>query len=295
MLIHHKIIAYASPFQNAVRKIAVRTGFVSKNRLRVLIFHDIPPSEEKAFARQLNWLKKDWKIISPMEFEKLISGDAPVSGDNLMITFDDGFSSNRGVAERILNPMGIQALFFVVSDFVTIDDHDEAKIFIANNICPDLEISDIPMHWRNMQWNDLEALIEQGHTIGCHTKKHASLSNCRSEEELEGEIIVSADRLMGKLGCNIEHFAYSFGGIDSFSQEALAVAKRRFRFIYSGIRGDNVKVCSPFAIRRDTAAYMRRSDNEYALFNKNLLDAFLGGTADFHYAKPRETLDSWCQ
>ena len=103
------------------------------------------------------------------------------------------------------------------------------------------------------------------------------------------------DRLMGKLGCNIEHFAYSFGGIDSFSQEALAVAKRRFRFIYSGIRGDNVKVCSPFAIRRDTAAYMRRSDNEYALFNKNLLDAFLGGTADFHYAKPRETLDSWCQ
>ncbi len=146
-----------------------------------------------------------------------------------------------------------------------------------------------------MQWNDLEALIEQGHTIGCHTKKHASLSNCRSEEELEGEIIVSADRLMGKLGCNIEHFAYSFGGIDSFSQEALAVAKRRFRFIYSGIRGDNVKVCSPFAIRRDSAAYMRRSDNEYALFNKNLLDAFLGGTADFHYAKPRETLDSWCQ
>ena len=99
---------------------------------------------------------------------------------------------------------------------------------------------------------------------------------------------------MGKLGCNIEHFAYSFGGIDSFSQEALAVAKRRFRFIYSGIRGDNVKVCSPFAIRRDTAAY-RGSDNEYALFNKNLLNAFLGGTADFHYAKPRETLDSWCQ
>ena len=229
-----------------------------------------------------------------MEFEKLISGDSPLSGDNLMITFDDGFSSNRGVAERILNPMGIQALFFVVSDFVTIDDHEEAKIFFANNICTGLEISDIPMHWRNMQWNDLEALIEQGHTIGCHTKKHASLSNCRSEEELEGEIIVSADRLMGKLGCNIEHFAYSFGGINSFSREALAIAKRRFSFIYTGIRGDNVKVCSPFAIRRDAVSY-QLSDNEYTLFNNKLLSAFLGGAADFHYAKPRKTIDEWCQ
>ena len=93
--------------------------------------------------------------------------------------------------------------FFVVSDFVIIDDHDEAKKFIANNICPDLEISDIPMHWRNMQWNDLEALIEQGHTIGCHTKKHTRLSYCRSEGELESEIIESADLITKKLGIDI--------------------------------------------------------------------------------------------
>ena len=294
MLIHHKILAYASPFLNAVRKIAVRTGFVSKNRLRVLIFHDIPPSEEKAFARQLNWLKKDWKIISPMEFEKLISGDAPVSGDNLMITFDDGFSSNRGVAERILNPMGIQALFFVVSDFVNIDNYLEARKFIANNISPEIETTDLPKDWGNMKWHDLEALIEQGHTIGCHTTKHLCLSDCHTDEELESEIILSADHLMEKLGVNIDHFAYSFGGINSFSKEALIIAKRKFRYIYSGIRGDNVKGGSPFSIRRDAASY-QRFDNDYALFNNRLLDAFLGGAADFYYAKPRETIDTWCQ
>ena len=295
MLIHHKILTCVNPIQNAIRKMAIRARFLSKNRLRVLIFHDIPPSEEQAFQKLLIWLKKHWNIISPNDFEKMISGIVCTSGDNLMITFDDGFSSNRNIAEKILNPLGIQALFFVVSDFVTIEDHDEAKLFIADNICPDLEISEIPRHWRNMQWKDLEALIEQGHTIGCHAKKHSSLNNCHSEEELEREIIFSADHLMEKLGCNIEHFAYPFGAINCFSREALAVAKRRFRFIYSGIRGDNVKVCSPFAIRRDTASYMRSFDSEYVLFNKNLLDAFLGGTADFHYAKPRETLDSWCQ
>ena len=294
MSISHKILTYTSPFQNAFRKFSASVGVASPNRLRVLNFHDIPQREEAAFASQLNWLKKHWKINSPKEFEKLISGNAPIVGDNLMITFDDGFSSNRGVAERILNPMGIQALFFVISDLVNIDNHEEARKFIANKIFPDLELSDIPMHWGNMQWNDLEALIEQGHTIGCHTKNHVALSDCSSTEELEDEIIVSADNLMEKLGCKIEHFAYTFGGINSFSREALAIAKRRFSFIYTGIRGNNVKVCSPFAIRRDAVSY-QLSDNEYTLFNNKLLSAFLGGAADFHYAKHRGTIDSWCR
>ena len=103
MLIHHKILTYANPFQNAIRKLAVSTGVTSPNRLRVLSFHDIPPSEEDAFARQLNWLKKHWKINSPKEFEKLISGDVNIKGDNLLITFDDGFKNNFDVAAEILD------------------------------------------------------------------------------------------------------------------------------------------------------------------------------------------------
>ena len=259
-----------------------------------MIYHDIPQNEERTFASQLRWLKKHWNIISPKEFEKLILGDVPLAGDNLMITFDDGFISNRLIAERILNPMGIQAIFFVVSDFVNIDDNLEARNFIANNITPKIETTDLPKDWGNMKWHDLEALIEQGHTIGCHTRKHLCLSDCHSDEELESEIILSADHLKEKLGVNIDHFAYSFGGINSFSKEALIIAKRKFRYIYSGIRGDNVEGGSPFSIRRDAASY-QRFDNDYTLFDNRLLDAFLGGAADFHYAKPRKIIDSWCQ
>jgi peptidoglycan/xylan/chitin deacetylase (PgdA/CDA1 family) len=292
MKIHHNILTYTSPLQDVIRKISVSAGVASPNRLRVLNFHDIPPSEEAAFARQLNWLKKNWKINSPKEFEKLISGDIPIKGDNLMITFDDGFFSNRIIAEKFLNPLGIQALFFVVSDFVGIDDHEKASRFIVKNIYPELEIYDIPNQWRNMQWNDLKVLIDQGHTIGCHTKKHTRLSNCRSEEELETEIIESADLITKNLGIKVDHFSYTFGDINSFSKNALAVAKRRFRYIYSGLRGDNVKGGSPFQIRRDAASY-QGSDHEYVIFKNDLLNSFLGGFTDLRYRNSLKILDRW--
>ena len=294
MLIHHKILSYTYPFQDAVRKIAVKTGFANKNRLRVLIYHDIPPREEQAFARQLNWLKKDWNIISPIEFEKLISGDQPIFGNNLMITFDDGFISNRGIAERILNPMGIKAIFFVVSDFADIKDPDEAYQFIAKQIIPEAKKEDLPQELYNMQWSDLEALLEYGHTIGGHTKRHTRLSNGVSEDELHEELINSAIYMEKKLGNEVEHFAFTFGDIDSISLDALSVASKKFKYIYTGIRGDNIEVASPITIRRDAAAFLD-SNYKYVVFNNNLLSAFLGGAADFRYKEPRNRIDSWSQ
>ena len=191
--------------------------------------------------------------------------------------------------------MGIQAIFFVISDFVDIQDFQASRRFINNYIAPKHKMSDIPEHWRNMQWKDLENLIKQGHTIGCHTKKHIRLSECSSLSELEDEIISSADIIKKKLGINLEHFAYTFGDIESFSAEALQVAKRRFRYVFSGVRGDNVDNVSPLAIRRDAAEHLIDGGLEYILFNNKLLEAFLGGFADFMYTSDRKIMDRWCK
>jgi hypothetical protein len=44
----------------------------------------------------------------------MISGNEPIQDNNLLITFDDGLISNRIVAEKILNPMGIKAIFLLL-------------------------------------------------------------------------------------------------------------------------------------------------------------------------------------
>jgi len=272
----------------------MKLGVIRKGRLRVLIFHDIPPNQETAFQRQLVWIQKNRTIVSPAKFEKMISGNEPVVGDNVLITFDDGLISNRTVAEKILNPMGIQAVFFVVSDFVEIQNREEAHQFIAKHIIPGAKKEEIPRGWSNMQWPDLEALLEQGHTIGGHTKRHARLVEGISNKELVDELIASAEHMESKLGNKVEHFAYTFGDIDSFCQDALSVASRKFKYIYSGVRGDNAKSVSPLAIRRDAAAF-QNLNYEYVLFNDNLLDSFLGGAADFHYRNAQKMLDFWAQ
>lgn len=286
MSLHHQILAgLYSPLKLA-DFIGQVMGIGSPHRLRVLLYHDIASLEQKRFAAQIRWLKKTWNFVTPESFAAMVSGLEPIHGYNLLLTLDDGFASNRVVAEQILNPMGIKAIFFVVSAFIDTKEYHEARYFISQHIHPGISLSDVPAHWRNMKWNDLAYLIETGHTIGAHARTHARLSELRQTDELEAEIIDSADVLEHNLGVKIEHFAYPFGNLNSFSPAALAIARRRFSFIYSGLRGDNACGAPPWALRRDAIA----PDNSLGL-----VGALLEGGADIIYSRDIATFESWAK
>jgi peptidoglycan/xylan/chitin deacetylase (PgdA/CDA1 family) len=144
----------------------------------------------------------------------------------------------------------------------------------------------LPPYLNSMKWADLEHLLEQGHTIGAHTRSHARLSEISSSGGLEDEIVSSADSLGNHLGVNIEHFAYTFGDLASFSSQSLSVAQKRFRYVYSSLRGNNTIGTSSFAIRRDV---LTPSDS------KALVGAFLEGGADFLYRSSLNNLDYWAE
>jgi len=292
MSIHHRLLASSYYPIKLAKKIAHPLGLVTTDCLRVLLYHDIAPSDQANFAAQLRWLEKNWNFVSPENFSAMVSGDEPVRGRNLLLTFDDGFASNRVVAEEVLNPMNIRAIFFVMSDFVDLTDANEARHFAAQNICQGSNAEELPAHWRNMDWADLEALLQQGHCIGGHTRTHTRLSKLKNRSDLEREIISSADLLEKRLGVPIEHFAYTFGDLASFSEQAMAVARRRFRFIYSGLRGDNSEHIEQHALRRDSAAFQDNLSN-YSVFSNHLLGAFLEGVADFKYAADILLLSNW--
>jgi len=262
-----------------------RAGGHQGGRLRVLLYHDIAPADEARFAAQLRWLSRSWRFITPSDFAAMISGELPVLEDCLLLSFDDGFASNRRIAETVLNPMGINAVFFVVSEYADLSDTADWRGFIAKYIYPNLMPEDVPDHWQNMTWDDLAYLLETGHSMGGHTAHHKRLSQV-AEEELETEIILSADALERKLGTKVEHFSYTFGDLASFSPAALAVARRRFKFIYTGMRGDNARSASHWAIRRDTMA---------AAYPVALVGVLLEGGADQFYANSLAEYASWGQ
>jgi peptidoglycan/xylan/chitin deacetylase (PgdA/CDA1 family) len=248
------------------------------------MYHDIAPEHENRFEEQLRWLQGSWDFLSPMKFASIIDGREPLFRDSLMLSFDDGFASNRTVAERILAPMGIQALFFVVSDFVDLDDCEHARRFVVDRFFPGTPTENVPARLRNMKWADLGALLEQGHHIGAHTATHARLTENTPVEVIEREVVDSANTLEDRLGYKIEHFAWPFGDLGSFSRQAFSIAARRFKYIHSGLRGDNSSNISPLAIRRD-AISVRDSNS--------MVGALMEGGADFRYRKQGQVLAGW--
>jgi len=284
MRFHHRLLSASYPFVRTVRALGEPIGLINCDQLRVLLYHDIPPHQQDHFAAQLRWLRHRWNFVNPERFAAMVARDEPICGKNLLLTFDDGFASNRAVAEQVLNPMGIKALFFIVSDFASIDNREEALHYISAHICPGVDLATMPAHLSNMGWADLEALLEKGHTIGCHTKSHARLSKLSRLEDLKLEILGSADTIERRLGVKVDHFAYPFGNIGSIGPTALDVAKRRFRYIYSGLRGANMPAVPPRVIRRDACT----AGDPFLL-----LGAFLEGAADFRYRKYCRQLDDW--
>lgn len=284
MKIYHQIISGLYPLLRCKYNILKIIGR-KNSRLRVLLYHDIHPTQFDSFARQLCWLKERWSFVNPEQFSEIIKGDRELISDSILLTFDDGFKSNRLLAEKVLSKMGIQALFFVVPKFINVNTKREAKVFISKNIYPNLDISEIPEHWSNMNWDDIKFLIDHGHTIGSHTLSHAKLSKLTQRSELEYEINLSAEILEGKLNTSIEHFAYTFGDLSSFSKEAFFVAAQKYNFIYTGLRGNNVSHKCPVAsIRRDSVTATDR---------RFLIGAYLEGAVDFHYQRSKFIIDSW--
>ena len=153
------------------------------------------------------FLKKEWEFISPEKFEDLYNNDDKTGKKKILLTFDDGYKSHRNIAEKFLNPLGIKAIFFVVSDFIKIESKNISKQFISSNIIPGSKLENLDLNQTNMTLEDLKYLIDSGHKIGAHTKSHKRLTILKKPEDLEEEIINSANELQKLIKTEINHFA----------------------------------------------------------------------------------------
>ena len=192
--------------------------------------------------------------LTPNEFEAMMEGSKPIIGKNLLLTFDDGFKSNFEIASQVLDKKDIKAIFFIVSDFAGLSKIEDCRNFISENIFPSMRSSEVPNHWKNMNWHDLKQLVDNGHSIGCHTKTHARLSTVSDPIELAEEMLESTRIIERKLNINVKHFAYPFGNLKSFSGAALNIAKTKFQYIHSGFRGRNKDTDFNLLVLRDSVS-----------------------------------------
>ncbi|TAN59904.1 MAG: polysaccharide deacetylase family protein [Magnetospirillum sp.] len=210
---------------------------------RILLFHDIPCSQRQAFGRLVGGLAAGNRLIDPAEAERRLGGGSGPPG--VLLSFDDGFASNLTVAEEILAPLGVRALFFVCPGLMELAAEAQ-RAAIATNVLRGRRTAPEGL----MDWAAVERLQAEGHVIGSHTLDHLRLTELSPDQRAE-QIGGSAEALTRRLGRPAEWFAYTFGDVDSIDAAALAEIGRRHRFCRSGVRGGNGPETPPLALRAD--------------------------------------------
>ena len=243
------------------------------NEIRVLIYHHIEKKEYHKFYKQLFFIKKKWNFITPKQFEDHINKKIKLKGKNILLTFDDGFSSNFSIENKVLSKLKIKSIFFVPSDFVIINSSKKARLFIKNNILDQNIPSDFNSI-KNMSIKNLKQLIKKGHTIGAHTKTHANLGLIKNKKKLYNEMVFSLRQLEKNLEKKINHFAFTYGNYESMSKNSLKIAFKHYKYVYSSLRGGNYSNKKNEIIKRD-AIYLEHGNK--------LLTVFVNGITDLKY------------
>lgn len=227
---------------------------------RVAIFHDILPSVEEKFKKIISWLDQTPKL-------------------QVTLTFDDGFYSSYQAIKNLRNR---KAIFFVCPEFINhANDPAIWKDFFRTKLMreEDFRDPDFCNAVKPASWDNLREIVRLGHTIGSHTLTHARLSRIISTKELEREIIGSAEALEDKLQVPVDTFAYPFGDIKSIDERAWKIISRRYRYCYTGIRGNN--------IHHGKMRSFRWRDAISPFWTIDLISFTLRGGFDWYYKKAR--------
>lgn len=214
------------------RRIVPQAGY------RALLFHDVPQSQRQTFAALVGRLRAQGRLITPAQ--------AAAGATGVLLTFDDGFQSNLEVAETVLAPLGVQALFFICPGLSSLSGSAQAEAIGRNVFDGKRSAGDL----RIMDWDGIERLRDLGHEIGSHTRDHLRLTTLGADaraEQVEG----AAEAFKTRLGTIPEWFAYTFGDAWSVDTDALARIARLHRFCRSGVRGANLAATNPYALRAD--------------------------------------------
>ena len=223
--------------------------------LKALVYHDVPPERVRAFRQHLELLMRHYHVCTPGDFLATLRGERPLTQTEVMLTFDDGYASQARVARDVLDPLGVRGLFFVATGFLDTAGSDASIAYARDRLRLDLgEGGSLPAYQRPMSWDELAALVAEGHVVGAHTVSHARLTELASEDEVREEVVASGDAIAGRLGVPVDCFAYPFGTIESIDARSLALIEQRYAACFSGVRGSNAVGGNPYAILRDVAS-----------------------------------------
>ncbi|ARJ66554.1 hypothetical protein WV31_13190 [Magnetospirillum sp. ME-1] len=207
---------------------------IGRDGVRILLLHDVPEEEMDSYRRLLDTIARHHGFVDPADFDKTLAG-RPDSRTPVLVSFDDGFSSNLAAARLLAAEYGGRALLFVCPGLIDLTGDARRQAVAANVFRGRRSPAEVPAL---LEWDEIATLAAEGHVIGGHTLTHRHLPSL-AVEEMRREIVESGARIAARLDRSVDWFAFPFGTIDDVSAEVLAVAAEHYRWCRSGVRGLN--------------------------------------------------------
>lgn len=238
----------ARPLHFRLRAAARRAALAALTRLprasgpgvRIVHYHYVFDDERGRFAEQLRFLASEFSPVSLSQaVERLRLGQA--KGDELVVTFDDGFRNQLDNAAPLLAEHGFSACFFLVGDLLDAD-RERAAAFCRDKL-------HLPIPVEPLDWDGAARLLELGHEVGSHTRTHPDLTALGADARLD-ELVSSRELLSRRLGA-VRHASAPYGDRTRFS-EAVADAARAAGYdsCASAIRGVNHSALDLYSLHR---------------------------------------------
>jgi peptidoglycan/xylan/chitin deacetylase (PgdA/CDA1 family) len=240
--------------------------------------HDVSGDEEESFRRLLKSLSHDHIFISYTEaVERILNGN--IDRPYVVISFDDGLKRCLQIAQ-IMNEFGVKGCFFVCPPMIGETDERKIKEFCSQklHIQPSAFLS----------WDEIEALLKQGHEIGSHTMTHSNLGNM-PVQQMQDEIAGSFHALSQRIG-HVEHFAWPFGHFFQFNPIAARIVfETGFRTCASAERGCHV------AQTQDPTRLCIRRDNTVANWPLNHIRYFMAKNSRTASIQTNQWPEGWLE
>ena len=271
------LLGYAFP-----KIFLIKTKY-KKSRLTIYNLHSTQKDYFSQYKSILKKIDSQEKFLNPKNIDNFFKKKYHEQSYSLL-TLDDGFYNNLEFAEKVLKPLNIKAIFFIIpcllkdkknknQEFFQIlyPNYDERLIYdLKNQFTPLSKINIMKVH-------------KLGHTIGMHGFNHENFSEL-NEQQIKKLIREGID-IFKKISIPINHFAYPFGNKSSFNSRSNRILKKYFRYIHLGIRGSNYSDKStnsckflkrhPLSTHKKDLIYFPISLKEIKFFTSNRISLLL--------------------
>ncbi|MDR4499613.1 MAG: polysaccharide deacetylase family protein [Candidatus Scalindua sp.] len=174
-------------------------------KIPILTYHSIDNSgsvistSPEKFRSHMQYLSEfSFNVISLEEIVSCIHENRHFPHRSVAITFDDGFKNNYDIAYPVLKVYGFKATIFLVTGYCGRNNRWQGQ---------PAEIPELDL----LQWDEIKVMASNGIDFGAHTVNHPNLAEL-TLKQAEDEIVDSKKEIEERLGKNISHFAYPYGG-----------------------------------------------------------------------------------